>query len=109
MANGFRQLLECALTGGDGEERIRHTVLTEGFVQWNALAASPLARACFEDLSGFVIEDQGQGIGERIELENLFVLETQTIDRVGNHLLSKRRFRQITVRASKALRDKLNR
>lgn len=46
--------------------------------------------------------------GGRIELEHFIVLEVQTIERAANRLLPKRRFRQITVRASKALRRRLN-
>ena len=46
--------------------------------------------------------------GGRVELEHFIVMDVQTIERGANRLLPKRRFRQITVRASKALRDKLN-
>lgn len=46
--------------------------------------------------------------GGRVELEHFIVIDVQTIERAANRLLSKRRFRQITVRASKALRDRLN-
>jgi nucleoid DNA-binding protein len=46
--------------------------------------------------------------GGRIEMEHFIVIDVQTIERAANRLLSKRRFRQITVRASKALRDRLN-
>jgi len=46
--------------------------------------------------------------GGRIELEHFIVIDVQTIERAANRLLPKRRFRQITVRASKALRDRLN-
>jgi len=46
--------------------------------------------------------------GGRIELEHFLVLESHTIERAANHLLPKRRFRQITVRASKTLRERLN-
>jgi nucleoid DNA-binding protein len=46
--------------------------------------------------------------GGRVELEHFIVIDVQTIERTANRLLSKRRFRQITVRASKALRDRLN-
>ena len=42
--------------------------------------------------------------GGRIEIEHFIVLDMQTIDRAANRLLPKRRFRRITVRASKALR-----
>lgn len=45
--------------------------------------------------------------GGRIELEHFIVIEVQTIQRIANRLLPKRQFRQITVRASKALRDRL--
>jgi nucleoid DNA-binding protein len=45
--------------------------------------------------------------GGRVEIEHFLVIDVQTIERAGNHLLPKRRFRQITVRASKALRDRL--
>jgi hypothetical protein len=44
----------------------------------------------------------------RVEIEHFIVMDVQTIERAANCLLPKRRFRQITVRASKALRDKLN-
>jgi hypothetical protein len=48
--------------------------------------------------------------GGRVEIEHFLVIDVQTIERAGNHLLPKRRFRQITVRAraSKALRVRLN-
>jgi len=46
--------------------------------------------------------------GGRVELEHFIVMDVQTIERGANRLLPKRRFRQITVRASKALREKLN-
>jgi len=46
--------------------------------------------------------------GGRIEIEHFIVLDVQTIDRAANRLLPKRCFRRITVRASKALRKKLN-
>jgi len=46
--------------------------------------------------------------GGRVEMEHFIVIDVQTIERAANRLLSKRRFRQITVRASKALRDRLN-
>lgn len=45
--------------------------------------------------------------GGRIELEHFIVIEVQTIQRATNRLLLKRQFRQITVRASKALRGQL--
>ncbi len=46
--------------------------------------------------------------GGRIELEHFMVIDVQTIERAANLLLPKRQFRQITVRASKALREKIN-
>lgn len=46
--------------------------------------------------------------GGRIELEHFMVMDVQTIERAANRLLMKRKFRQIAVRASKALREKLN-
>lgn len=46
--------------------------------------------------------------GGRVEMEHFIVIDVQTIERATNRLVSKRRFRQITVRASKALREKLN-
>lgn len=46
--------------------------------------------------------------GGRVELENFIVIDVQTIERAANRLLSKRTFRQITVRTSKALREKLH-
>lgn len=46
--------------------------------------------------------------GGRIELEHFIVIDVQTIERAANLLLPKRRFRRITVRASKALRTRLN-
>jgi len=45
--------------------------------------------------------------GGRIEIEHFLVLEAQTIYRTANRLLPKQRFRKITVRASKALRERL--
>lgn len=47
--------------------------------------------------------------GGRIELEHFIVIDVQTIERAANRLLPKRRFRRLTVRASKALRERLNR
>jgi len=47
-------------------------------------------------------------IGGRVELEHFIVIDVQTIERPTNKLVPKRRFRQITVRASKALRERLN-
>jgi len=46
--------------------------------------------------------------GGRIELEHFIVLETRTIERAANRLLPARRFRQIKVRVSNALRKRLN-
>jgi len=46
--------------------------------------------------------------GGRIEIEHFLVLEAQTIYRTANRLLPERRFRRITVRASKVLRERLN-
>ena len=46
--------------------------------------------------------------GGRIEIEHFLVLDVQTIERAANHLLPKRRFRRVVVRASKSLRAKLN-
>ncbi|MBK9751751.1 MAG: HU family DNA-binding protein [Chloroflexi bacterium] len=45
--------------------------------------------------------------GGRIELEHFFVLETRTVERSADRLFPKRRFRQITLRASKSLREKM--
>jgi nucleoid DNA-binding protein len=44
----------------------------------------------------------------RVEMEHFIVMDVQTIERAANYLLPESRFRQITVRASKSLRDKLN-
>ncbi|MBN8637377.1 MAG: HU family DNA-binding protein [Anaerolineae bacterium] len=46
--------------------------------------------------------------GGRVELEHFIVIDVQTIERASNRLLPNRNFRQITVRASKSLRDRLN-
>ena len=51
--------------------------------------------------------------GERIELENLFVLETQSIDRgasagVLNGKPAPRHIRRLTLRTSKRLKERLN-
>lgn len=46
--------------------------------------------------------------GGRIEIEHFIVIDVQTIERAANRLMPKRRFRQIMVRASKGLRDRLN-
>jgi len=45
--------------------------------------------------------------GGRIEVENFFVIDVQTIQHAANRLLPERRFRQITVRASKELKSRL--
>lgn len=45
--------------------------------------------------------------GGRVELEHFIVIDVQTIERAANRLVPKRRFRQITVRTSKALRERL--
>ena len=49
-------------------------------------------------------------VGEsgRIELERFMVLDVLTVERTANRLLSAQRFKRITVRWSKALREKLN-
>jgi nucleoid DNA-binding protein len=44
----------------------------------------------------------------RIEIEHFLVIQVQTIERAANRLLPARRFRRVTVRGSKALRDRLN-
>jgi nucleoid DNA-binding protein len=46
--------------------------------------------------------------GGRVEIENFAVIDVQTIERAANRLLPKRTFRQVSVRASQNLRDKLN-
>jgi len=46
--------------------------------------------------------------GGRIEIEHFIVLDVQTIERAANRLLSARRFRRVVVRASKALRRRMN-
>jgi nucleoid DNA-binding protein len=46
--------------------------------------------------------------GGRIAVENFMVIDVQTIEHAANRLLPSRTFRQITVRVSKALRQKLN-
>jgi nucleoid DNA-binding protein len=46
--------------------------------------------------------------GGRIEIEHFLVIEVQTIERAANRLVPARRFRQISVRASKTLRMRLN-
>lgn len=48
------------------------------------------------------------GNGGRVEIEHFLVIDVQTIERAANRLLPKRHFRQITVRTSKSLRDRLN-
>lgn len=45
--------------------------------------------------------------GGRVEIEHFIVLDVQTIERSANRLLPKQKFRQIKVRASKSLREKL--
>jgi nucleoid DNA-binding protein len=44
--------------------------------------------------------------GGRIEIEHFMVIDVQAIDR-ANRLLPKRTFRQVSMRVSKALREKL--
>ena len=46
--------------------------------------------------------------GGRVEIEKFIVIDVQTIERAANRLLPKRRFRKISVRASKVLRNRLN-
>ena len=46
--------------------------------------------------------------GGKVELENFLVLEAKTIELDANRLVPKRRFRKLMVRASTALRTKLN-
>jgi nucleoid DNA-binding protein len=46
--------------------------------------------------------------GGRIEIEHFLVLDVQTVERAANALLPARRFRRVTVRGSKALRERLN-
>ncbi len=46
--------------------------------------------------------------GGRVELEHFIVIDVRTVERAANRLLPKRRFRQITMRASIALRERLN-
>jgi len=46
--------------------------------------------------------------GGRVEVEHFMVLDVQTIERAANRLIPKRRFRQIKVRASKTLRQRVN-
>jgi len=46
--------------------------------------------------------------GGRIEIEYFIVLDVQTIERAANRLLLGSRYRRITVRASNALRERLN-
>lgn len=45
---------------------------------------------------------------EHIEIEHFIVIDVQTIERAANRQLPERRFRKITVRTSKALRERLN-
>jgi nucleoid DNA-binding protein len=46
--------------------------------------------------------------GGRIELEHFMVLETQRVERCRNNPVLLRTFRQVKLRSSQALRDKLN-
>lgn len=46
--------------------------------------------------------------GGRIEIEHFLVLDVQKVERAANRLLPAQRFRRVTVRASKGLREKLN-
>jgi nucleoid DNA-binding protein len=46
--------------------------------------------------------------GEGIEIEHFMVLEMQVIERYRNNPFLRKTFRQIKLRASKTLRDKLN-
>jgi len=46
--------------------------------------------------------------GGRIELEHFVVLEMQVVERYRNNPFLRRTFRQVKLRASKALREKLN-
>jgi len=47
--------------------------------------------------------------GGRIEIEHFLVLDVRTVECTANRLMPERRFRRITVRASKMLRERLNR
>ncbi len=46
--------------------------------------------------------------GGRIEIEHFMVLEMQIVERYRNNPFLRTRFRQVKLRASKALREKLN-
>ena len=46
--------------------------------------------------------------GGRIEIEHFMVLEMQVVDRYRNNPFLRQTFRQIKLRASKALRERLN-
>jgi nucleoid DNA-binding protein len=46
--------------------------------------------------------------GGRVELEHFMVIDVKTIERAANRLLPARRFRRVTVRASKVLRNRIN-
>jgi len=46
--------------------------------------------------------------GGRVEVEHFIVIDVQTIERPTNRLMPKRTFRQVSVRVSKMLREKLN-
>jgi nucleoid DNA-binding protein len=47
--------------------------------------------------------------GGRIELEHFMVLEAQTVERCRDNPVLRRMFRQVKMRTSKALRERLNR
>jgi len=46
--------------------------------------------------------------GGRVEVEHFIVIDVQTIERPTNRLMPKRTSRQVSVRVSKMLREKLN-
>ena len=46
--------------------------------------------------------------GGRVEIEHFLVLEVHTVAYAANRLLPARRYRRVTVRASKRLRERLN-
>ena len=46
--------------------------------------------------------------GGRIEIEHFIVLEMQLVERYRNNPFLRTKFRQVKLRASKALREKLN-
>lgn len=46
--------------------------------------------------------------GGRIELEHFMVLETQRVERCRDNPVLRRTFRQVKLRASKSLRERLN-